>query len=223
MSIEIQRPPIRKVRPALRVAARPSLSRNLLVRSGGLVVTRPALRIAPTSPLAENLDFLPYPYVDYGRRLTPQGGVAMMYKDIDTRFRYTLRRLFLWSLATGAEGWYLRYHSPIHNLWIGLGCLLALAIINWLIVQRPVEVYRDVEVRPDCLIIEGDVFWLRHMENGWPSFRRDDEGNQILCGIYGTRFVEYLTARRFDDFDRAAEVFAAHLQQAMRQLWTGLP
>jgi hypothetical protein len=33
--------------------------------------------------------------------------------------------------------------------------------------------------------------------------------------------VEFLTARRFDEFDRMPEVMAAHLQDAMRQLWTG--
>ena len=40
-----------------------------------------------------------------------------------------------------------------------------------------------------------------------------------LGGIYGTRFVEYLTVRRFDKADRAPEVFAAHLQEAIQQLW----
>ncbi len=58
------------------------------------------------------------------------------------------------------------------------------------------------------------------MEGGWPAFQPDKEGNQILCGIYGTRFVEYLTVRRFDELDRTPEVFAAHVQDAMRQLWS---
>lgn len=72
------------------------------------------------------------------------------------------------------------------------------------------------------MILEGsEVFWTRFMENGWPAFRPDEEGNFVLCGHYGTRFVEFLTARRFDEFDRMPEVMAAHLQDAMRQLWTG--
>jgi hypothetical protein len=57
------------------------------------------------------------------------------------------------------------------------------------------------------------------MENGWPTLQPDDEGNQQLCGIYGSRFVEYLTVRRFDELDRMPEVFGAHLQDAMQQLW----
>jgi hypothetical protein len=94
------------------------------------------------------------------------------------------------------------------------------AIVNWLIVRKPVEIYRRVEVRPDCMILEGgEIFWLRHMENGWPEFQPDEDGNHILCGIYGTRFVEYLTVRRFDDLDRMAEVFIAHMHEAMTQLW----
>jgi hypothetical protein len=70
------------------------------------------------------------------------------------------------------------------------------------------------------MILEGsEVFWLRLMDTGWPEFKKDEEGNLVLSGIYGTRFVEYLTARRFDEQDRMPEVFAAHLQDAMRQLW----
>ncbi len=34
------------------------------------------------------------------------------------------------------------------------------------------------------------------------------------------RVVEYLTVRRFDELDRTPEVIAAHLQDAMRLLWT---
>jgi hypothetical protein len=69
------------------------------------------------------------------------------------------------------------------------------------------------------MIVEGaDVFWLSHMENGWLSFRPDKEGNQKLCGIYGSRFVEYLTLRRCDELDRMPEVMSAHLQDAMKQL-----
>lgn len=37
--------------------------------------------------------------------------------------------------------------------------------------------------------------------------------------VYGMRLVEYLTVRRFDELDRTPEVIAAHLQDAMRQLW----
>jgi hypothetical protein len=101
-------------------------------------------------------------------------------------------------------------------VWLNIACLLAAGIVNWLIVRKPVELYRRVEIRPDGMIIEGaEIFWLRHMETGWPAFQ-----GGVLCGIYGNRFVEYLTLQIFDDeFDRTADVFKAHLKEAMMQLW----
>jgi hypothetical protein len=175
---------------------------------------------APGLPSSSWGGFQPDPYADYGRFLTPEGGILLIYKDLDLRLRHTAWRLLAWTVSTGGEGWYVFHHSPLESVWLNLACLLAIGVINWLIVSKPVEVYRRVEIRPDCMIIEGsEIFWLRYMENGWPAFQRDDKGNQILCGIYGTRFVEYLTVRRFDELDRMAEVFMAHLQDAMTQLW----
>lgn len=164
--------------------------------------------------------FQPDPHVDYGRWLTPDGGILIAYKDLDRRLRHTLWRLLAWSAATGLEAWLLLTHSPIQNTWINIALLLLMALINGFIVWKDVEVYRTVEIRPDAMILEGhEVFWLRLMENGWPQFQQDAEGNLVLSGIYGTRFVEYLTVRRFDEHDRMPEVFAAHLQDAMNQLW----
>jgi len=164
--------------------------------------------------------FQPDPYTDYGRFLTPEGGILIVFKDIDVHLRHTLWRLLAWTASFCVDGWYLLHYSPVQNLWLNLACLLAVGVINWLIVRKPVEVYRRVEIRPDCMIIEGaDVFWLRFMENAWPALQRDEDGKQLLCGIYGTRFVEYLTLHRFDELDRMDEVFAAHLQEAMMQLW----
>ncbi len=182
------------------------------------VVRRERSDVAPLrSPAVE---FQPDPYVDYGRALTPEGGILIAYKDLDVRLRHTIWRVFAWICFTGIEGWYLLDRSPVHGMWINIACLLAVAVINWLIVRKPVELYRHIEIRPDCMIIEGaEVFWRRSMEGGWPAFKPDKEGNQVLCGIYGTRFVEYLTVRRFDELDRTPEVIAAHLQDAMRQLW----
>jgi hypothetical protein len=176
---------------------------------------------ASTLPSSVWAEFQSDPYVDYGRWLTPEGGILIAYKDLDLRLRHILWRLFAWTAATGGEGWYLFHHSPVHSFWLNLVGLLAIGVLNWLIVAKPVELYRRVEIRPDCMVIEGsDVFWLRSMECGWPAFRPDKEGNQVLCGIYGTRFLEYLTVRRFnDEYDRTPDVIAAHLQDAMRQLW----
>jgi hypothetical protein len=160
------------------------------------------------------------PYQDYGRFLTPEGGVLIVYKDIDERLRHGLWRAFAWTAATGFETWLLLHYSPVQSEAINVACLLILAVLNFFIVVKPVEIYRKVEIRPDCMILEGaEVFWLRLMENGLPAFQKNEEGNQVLTGVYGSRFVEYLTVRRFDEFDRMPEVFAAHLQQAMQQLW----
>jgi hypothetical protein len=160
------------------------------------------------------------PYVDYGRFLTSEGGILLVYKDLDPRIRHMLWRAFAWAVSTGGEAWYLLHHSPVQALWINVACLIAVGAVNLFIVSKGVEMYRSIEIRPDCMIIEdADIFWLRHMENGWPTLQADDKGNQRLCGIYGTRFVEYLTIRRFEELDRMPEVFAAHLQEAMKQLW----
>lgn len=165
--------------------------------------------------------FQPDPYVDYGRSLTEEGGILITYKDFDRRFRHTLWRLLAWTSSTGIESWYVLHYSPVHGEWLNIACLCVVAIVNWLIVAKPVEVYRTLEIRPDCMIIDGaDIFWRRFMEGGWPTFRVGQEGSWVLCGIYGTRFVEYLTVPRSDEFDRTHEVFAAHLEDAISQLWT---
>ncbi len=168
-------------------------------------------------------DFAPDPYVDYSRSLTPEGGILIIYKDIDTRLCHTLLRFFLWTSVTGGEGFYLSRY-PFAYEWTWVACLAAVALLNWLIVKRPVEIYSRIEIRPDGMILDGrDIFWTRYMEKGWPSFRPDSEGNLLLSGIYGTRHVDYLTVRRVDPndlFDRRPDVLAAHLQDAMRQLWT---
>jgi hypothetical protein len=188
-----------------------------------IVRPEPALvprRITRTSiPAFPPNGFQTDPHVDYGRFLTPEGGILIVYKDLDTRWRHTVWRVFAWSVATGFDTSVLLYHSPVQSVWINALCLLLAAAINLFIVWKAVEIYRRIEIRPDCLILEGqEVFWLEKMEE-WPSFQPDEEGNLVLRGTYGTRLVEYLTVRRFDEEDRMPEVFANHLQQAMQQLW----
>jgi hypothetical protein len=171
-------------------------------------------------PRPPSVDLTPGPYLDYRRSLTPEGGILIVYKDLDTRLRQIIWRIFAWTAYTSLEAWFLLNHSPVQSAAINVLCLLATAGLNFLIVWRLPEVYRSVEIRPDCMILEGaDVFWRLQMENGLPAFQPDEKGNQALSGIYGTRFVEYLTVRRFDDYDRMPEVFAAHLNEAMQQLW----
>jgi hypothetical protein len=164
----------------------------------------------------------PGPYLDYSHRLTAEGGILIIYKDLDLHWRHWVWRVFGWCVFTGLEGWLLLGHSPVQNDGINGVALMAMAALNAFIVWKPIEVYRSIEIRPDGIILEGeDVFWLSRMES-LPSFSADENGNQVLSGIYGTRFVEYLTARRFDEYDRMPEVIAARVQQAMRQLWASI-
>lgn len=159
------------------------------------------------------------PYLDYARRLTDEGGILIHYKDLDVRLRQIIFRVFAWTAFTGFEYWLVSQDSPVESLWINGVCLLAAAAANFFILWKLPETYRSVEIRPDCMVIEGsDVFWLSRMES-LPGLQKKENGNEVLCGIYGTRFVEYLTVRRFDDNDRTPEVLAAHLKDAMMQLW----
>ena len=215
------RPPVQIIRPQRRAhtarrVARPVGKSRSLARSDIAVPDRH--RLATALPSLFWAGFQPYPYVDYGRFLTPEGGILFVYKDVDERLLHELKRAVIWALFSLPEGWFLLSHSPLRSMLLNIMLFLAIAVVNLLIVSKPVEVYRSVEIRPDCMIIErAEIFWLRYMEAGWPAFR---EGSGSLCGIYGSRFVEYLTVRAFDEFDKAPEVFAAHLQEAMQQLWT---
>lgn len=188
------------------ISARPSVSRNLALLPR---VERPEIETAPN------------PYVDYGRYLTAEGSILICYKGIDDRWRHTIWRLLAWSAATFADSYFVFQPENAQHKALSIFCLVVAAIINWLIVRRPVEAYRQVEIRPDCMVIDGtDIFWLHRMESGWPSFRPDGSGKaMVLCGTYGTRFVEYLKVPRFEEEDRTPEVFAAHLHDAINQLW----
>ena len=178
-------------------------------------------RMTERAVTAPSFDFQPDPYLDYARHLTLEGGVLMIYKDVDTRLRHILWRLGVWSLFTGTEACYFAPYEPAQQRLAAIVALLVLGVLNFLIVRKPIELYRRIEVRPDCLIIEGqDIFWRRYMEGGVPAFNPHKDGNQILSGIYGTRFVEYLTVRRFDENDRMAEVVTAHFKDAIRQQWS---
>lgn len=163
----------------------------------------------------------PDPYPDYARRFTEEGGVEIIYKDIDQSLPRTLGKIALWLLAMLATAAYLRYASPLQGEVSNGIALFVMAVIYTIILWGATEVYRRVEIRPDCMIIDGiDVFWAYNMEAGFPSFQMDAEGNLVLCGIYGTRWVEYFTVRRFDDFDRTPELLARQLQDAMHQHWS---
>ena len=203
--------------PALHRRTLPSV-RQTLARSDTSLLTEERL---PPAALFPSTGLLPDPYLDYSRSLTDEGGILIIYKDIDDRLRHIIRRFLVWAIICGLECWYVFHYGLITNPVTDSPCLVAAAVVNWLILFKPIEIYRQIEVRPDCLILDGaDIFWRAYMDGGWPVFKADEDGNQVLGGIYGTRFVEYLTVRRFDEEDRAPEIFATHLKTAMDQLWS---
>src|SRR5262249_42317775 len=113
-------------------------------------------------------------------------------------------------------------HRPFESILVKPACLLLMGIVNWLIVKQPIEIMRSIEIRPDCMIVEGtDVFWLNLIGDNWPTLEPEDDDLDrfTLCGIYGTRFVKYVTSHRVDKSDRTPEVLATHLEDAMEQLW----
>jgi len=221
MKPTFRRPTLKRVRTAVRVT--PPISRTAppaVLRSTAPTILEP-VRHGVSAPAPKWPSLLPNPYLDYTRILTPEGGIKIIYKDIDRRLRFTLLRVFLWSAATSLEGWILFSDAPPLNPFLALACLLTVAGINLFIVSKPIEAIYSVEIRPDCMILDDrDIFWLDNMEVAWPRFEPDDDGNQVLCGVYGNRFVEYLKVMWFDEIDRTPEVLAGHLDDAMRQLWT---
>jgi len=186
----------------MRAVARPIFASPSIKQSTLVIPATRRTAQAVAAPLLAVLQ--PDPYLDYGRYLTPEGGVLIVYKDVDTRLRHTIWRLLAWAIFTGIAAAYLFHHAPHLIQGEKIAVMLVIAILNCLIVMKPVQLYRRIEIRPDCMILDGsDIFWRKYIEGGFPAFRPDNDGNQILCGIYGTRSIEYLTLRRFDEYDRA--------------------
>jgi hypothetical protein len=161
-------------------------------------------------------------FYKYRRSLTPAGGILINFRDADRRWRITILRVILWTAMTYAALWLIRNYSPLDWILNVAGLVLA-GIINWWIVRRPIPAARSIEIRADCMIIDGaDVFWQSLIEDNWPEMqlRKDEDPDDWgLCGIYGTRFVEFATAYRFDKHDRTPEVLAIHVQDALIKLW----
>jgi hypothetical protein len=101
------------------------------------VIARPAIRpgarttpgnIPPAfAPTSSTAGFRVDPYVDYGRFLTPEGGILIVYKDLDLRLRHKVWRVFAWAASTGLEGWFLLNHSPLESTWVNVLLLIFMA------------------------------------------------------------------------------------------------
>lgn len=210
--LTITKPAMLAVRPVTRGVALRAHVRPLALRSTRAVTATPMIGDTPPEVRLN-------PYVAFSGKLTFEGGIELTYRDLDTRFFRKLCQFVIWAALTGLAAWWLFARSNFEPLsqWIALGVTaLALKFLCF----RTKEIARTIEIRPDGMVLDGaDVFWLDRMELGWPEFLPDQAGDLVLQGVYGTRFVEYLTVRRFDPLDRSPEVLAAHVQRAMQQLW----
>jgi hypothetical protein len=157
---------------------------------------------------------------DYERILTPEGGILILYKDCVRNGLRSVLTFALWLSATVFEiyltaDWPIP--APVRVIWIAL-----LGAVTGFVVTRKRKVNHSVEIRHDCMILDGkDVFSAERIGRNWPQLQNkgDDRNRMVIAGIYGNRWVEYMTANRVDENDRTPEVLAADLQEAMQQLW----
>jgi hypothetical protein len=160
------------------------------------------------------------PLNGYVRMLTPEGGILVLYKDQYRSLPLTILRVCAWVVMTWIGG-RLIFESSLSVL----QSLLALALlmfVNWLVVRWKIKVSHSVEIRPDAMIVDGeDVFYAEDIGDNWPELQMkdDDPDRMVICGICGTRHIEFMTANRLDKNDKTPEVLAADLEAAMEQLW----
>jgi hypothetical protein len=162
-----------------------------------------------------------HPLNGYVRTLSPEGGVLIYYRDQDRSAFLIFLRLVALLAATYVGGWLILVVGKLSasNCVVALGVLMTVVIF---LVTRKIVVHHAVEIRSDCMIIDGeDVFYAEDIGDNWPELQAngEDEDCMAISGICGTRFVEYMTVNRLDKNDRTPEVLAADLQAAIEQLW----
>lgn len=178
-------------------------------------------------PLITPIEPAPYdtggksPFVDYARILTPEGGILILYRDRACGWLYTVARVAVWLVLTVTEFWFVSDGSLSDgNTLIAFWVLAAATLF---LVTRKIKIRHSVEIRHDRMILDRKhVFWAQHFGRTWPQLQKvegDDPNRMVIAGTYGTRNVELMTANRMDDNDRTPELLAAHLQDAMQQLW----
>ena len=168
---------------------------------------------------ADSAQLVPDPSEDYGIELTAEGGIEITFKTLDERLWLKVRAAIVWLAVSLVDIGVLHAHTPPVDARLSVALGVMAAALNLLIVLKPVEIYRSIEIRPDCMIIDGEDIFLMSQMQEWPSFQPGHLG-VYLRGVYGTREVEFLTLPQFDEFDRTPQVFAAHLAYAIEQLWS---
>jgi hypothetical protein len=161
------------------------------------------------------------PFADYSRTLSATGGVHIRYRDIALGLPYKVLRVFTWTVATGLAGWLLLFEFDLDD-YTAYGSLAGCALLVFLIVWRKLKQWHEVEILPDRMIIDGKgAFLAEDIGDKWPELqvKNAETGEAVISGIAGTRFIEFMTVNRIDQNDRTPEVLAAHLKEAMEQLW----
>jgi hypothetical protein len=171
----------------------------------------------PAHPIIERRS----PFSGYARMLTPEGGILILYTDQNRSLLVTVLRVVACILVSWIGLW-LIFAISLSALQF-LFAVALLILINWAIIQFKVKASHSVEIRPEAMIIDGeDVFYAEDIGDNWPELQVQDGGDpdcMVICGICGTRFVEYMIVNRYDKNDRTPEVLAADLKAAFEQLW----
>ena len=178
---------------------------------------QPVADVARNRAISE-LPVDPVPHVDYARSLTAEGGIKIVYLDIDRRISVLLGRVLLFCFALCVATALVCICEAAFGPFVSVLAATALTVAAWFVVFEPTKVHCCIEVRPDCMILdELEVFWRKNAES-WPAFQARNR-DFVLSGVYGTRQVDYLMIRRRDKFDRAPEVLAQHVTDAIHRLW----
>jgi hypothetical protein len=162
------------------------------------------------------------PFESYSRSITVQGGgILITYQDQAMGMPYTILRVFAWTAATALAAWLIFIFFGLEDepAYATLGFF---AVLHALIVRRKLKQRHTVEIQPDCMIIDGtDVFLAEDIGENYPQLTQapGSPGQASISGTCGTRLIEYMSCNKLSDADRTPEVLAAHLKEAMEQLW----
>jgi hypothetical protein len=155
----------------------------------------------------------------YQRTLTADGGFQIIYSELVAGPLIDLLRITGW-LATSAVSAWLLLKLPFSLGTTAPACIASAGLLAALIWRKRFRMHM-IEIRPDGMIVDGRFFDIEGFEENWPQLQMkyENENRLVLCGRYGTRFIEFATAYRYDTNDRTPERLADDLELAMEQLW----
>ena len=190
----------------------PRLTNELARREGAIpaAVGMPAPAVARRSPF------------EHYRRTLTDGGILIEYRDLNLGWLCRCLRFICGAAVTFVGAWLIFFVYDLSALQMAGGVALV-GLLDFVIFKYKIKARHSVEIRPDCMIVDGtDIFWAEDIGDNWPELQMkdDDPDRMVISGICGTRYVEYMSANRIHhDTDRMPEVLAAHLTEAMEQLW----